>query len=520
MITLADLRAACEGRRLLVYAGRGSTFWGLHDLFTRNVVLCADDSPEYDGVEDTTFLNQERIAGVRTGHPPDAHFLSPDLWAAVQAHIDGSGWLAMELRTAPQLAECADRVGIARHTLATDLMSRLNHKRTLFEVQDALGLPRAQGEWSQISAETFGHWTARFGLPLVVQSAVGEAGYGTVFIHDEVDWHQAATRFGDTDIWIAPYLGAWSLNINAIAIPGASVASYPSVQLTGFEFLNHSEGMYCGNDFSATAMLPQHLIHDVREQTERIGNCIAAFGFRGLFGLDFVVRNNDGVAHAVDLNPRWQGSTPLQGQAERRASRVPLPATALLYSAGLIGGDEAAQAAVQSSLPLEAAQVRVRWPGAGIHVVAHPPRPGIYSPSGQWKRPGVLLEQLNDGEVLLTGAPPRPGTRIESGAQYYRLYTLNSVLMPGTLNGSAAIRDLVHAIMNADLDERPTTNDQRLTTNERRHEHRGEALPRQPQLRGDHRNALSLVGGANPLVQGQHAAAHVVVLGARLERPG
>jgi hypothetical protein len=132
---------------------------------------------------------------------------------------------------------------------------------------------------------------------------------------------------------------------------------YPSVQITDQDALNCSGGRHCGNDFSATATLEQSLIESVREQTIRIGQWMASHGYRGLFGVDFVIDERPGCSNTVDVNPRWQGSTTLQTQAERRQGRLPLAAVETAYRLGVMDAREVMTLSPTFFEPLQGSQL-------------------------------------------------------------------------------------------------------------------------------------------------------------------
>ncbi len=447
MASLADLRAACHGQRLLWSIRRGSSFFGVHDLFRESVILCIDDSPEFDGLAGARFFTREALRSLRDDYDTDIGSMLNQVWAAAEPALPGRGWRALVSMLGPSIERWAERTGSTVHGREPDLVRRLNDKRTLFEILEHLDLPRVPGEWTTIDARPFSHWARLYGTPVVVQAPTGEGGSGTVFVGDETAWRRAGERFAGHPAYIAPDLGPLSFNINALALPDLSVAGYPSVQLTGFEFLNHPPGAYCGNDFSAVAEQPRALLDDVRLQTERIGDHLAAMGYRGLFGVDFLIGRDDGIARAIDLNPRWQGSTPLFAQAERLAGRVPLAAVAMLYEADLIDAAEAAGAAAGAFMTVNGAQVRMRAGKSGVHRLADPPRPGVHSAAGAYLGPGRLLEDLREGQMLVTGGPPRPGLLVTSGAQLFRVESLTSVLRPGSLEPAGWLRPLTDALM-------------------------------------------------------------------------
>jgi len=61
---------------------------------------------------------------------------------------------------------------------------------------------------------------------------------------------------------------------------------------------------YLGNIYPSKANEPEQDI--IIQTTKRIGNYLANLGFRGLFGLDFII-DSKGKVYCVDLNPRRQG---------------------------------------------------------------------------------------------------------------------------------------------------------------------------------------------------------------------
>lgn len=61
---------------------------------------------------------------------------------------------------------------------------------------------------------------------------------------------------------------------------------------------------YLGNIYPSTASENENKI--IIETTNKIGDFLSNLGFRGLFGLDFIIDSN-GKVYCVDLNPRRQG---------------------------------------------------------------------------------------------------------------------------------------------------------------------------------------------------------------------
>lgn len=444
-----------KGFNLIWTTARGSSFWGLHGLFGESIVVCVDDSPEFDGAG-VDFLTHEGPLRRRVNWTTESVDLLEEVWRNTGNLVRDPGWIVVAPLGCPSAAAWCERFGgVLRSRPAST--SGLDGKRVLRTLVEDLGLPSLPGEWITPESRRFHDLSSAYGTRFVAQAAEGQGGSGTVFLSTDGEWEETVKRFAGQPMWITPFAGDLSLNINAIALPGASRAGYPSVQLTGLPYLHAPDGAYCGNDFHAAAALPAALLHSVREQTERIGNAIAQRGYRGLFGLDLVVDDRTGAAYIVDLNARGQGSTPLHTQLEHCAGRTPLPVITLLLEAGVIEPEHALSAASGCFEPLAGAQVRYRY-GGPAQALQDPPRPGAYSRQGVWLRPARLMEEIGTDEALLTGGPPRSGTVVETGSQLFRICTHGGMLSPGS---STRTEPWVEALINTVFPPAVTANSDR-----------------------------------------------------------
>jgi hypothetical protein len=135
--------------------------------------------------------------------------------------------------------------------------------------------------------------------------------------------------------------------------------------------------------------------------------------------------------YAVDLNPRWQGSTAVGTQAEARSGRLPLAAAEIAWKLGLLGEDEIARHADQFFAPLAASQMSLRMDSPGWRTVTGEVEPGIYSsaPRVGFRRDGIGLGDLAEPvEALVTGAVPLPGYQVGPGSHLLRVYGLQPVI--------------------------------------------------------------------------------------------
>ena len=438
MSSLLDFRERFGRMRILWQTRLGGYCLGLDEFVPIAVILALDDGQDFEAMARHNGIKFHSFEGT-IGRRNDLDdlgidWLIPALQQGVIAEIEqepAAEWAAVSPYPSRTLGELSARLGIPCRCPDWATFWRFNRKVTLFDAVTELGLPHLPGRWTRWSRTGYPELASRFGSKFVAQLDVGAGGTGTVIVDSEGAYAAASADLGDSEVWVSSYAGSLSFNVNAIATRQGTAVGYPSVQIVGQAALRSRQAGHCGNDFSAAASVPRALLESIREQTSRIGVWMARQGFHGLFGLDFVVCDATAEACAVDLNPRWQGSTSLEAQAERRQGRVPLAAVELAYQLGLADDGEVMQMADSFFEPLNGSQIFPKNYSPGTWVANGELDAGVYSSNLTLVRPGLRLHDLSSPEeVLLTGGIPRPGRPMESGVTLLRISSLRAAVEP------------------------------------------------------------------------------------------
>lgn len=418
-----------EKKRIFWQTRSGSFCVGLDQLCPISVASCLDDGREYEELQESTgiqFCSLERAVGKRD-HWTDNSV--DDIIPAVRNQIEramreqrAEQWVVASPYPSPALESFAAEAGCPCACQSSRHFWWFSDKSNFYSGLRQLGLPGMAGRWRRLTQARYEELRSELGTRFVAQLALGAGGTGTAFIGTEAEFTAAASRFGGELVWVTPYMGDLSVNVNAIAMENGVAVGYPSVQLVGLEMLCAPPGRYCGNDFSAAGGLPRGLLDNVRGQTERIGRWMASLGYRGLFGLDFVIDGACRQACAVDLNPRWQGSTVLQTQAELRDGRLPLAAAELAYRLGVLDEREILNGADEFFAPIRGSHMYLQCRRPGWWQAGGDIRSGVYSPALEYLRPAFRFNSLQSTEELLvTGAIPHPGRPIAPGVPLFRI---------------------------------------------------------------------------------------------------
>lgn len=132
---------------------------------------------------------------------------------------------------------------------------------------------------------------------------------------------------------------------------------HASVQLIGIESCGSRPFGYYGNDFAAVRQLPDSVLDQLEAHTKTIGRWLSKHGYRGTFGVDFLVK--DDVPLFTEVNARFQGSS---AASSRLSVEQGLPCLLLEHVAASLG---------LPPLPRPSLREQVRGPGPLSQVVVH-----------------------------------------------------------------------------------------------------------------------------------------------------
>jgi len=274
--------------------------------------------------------------------------------------------------------------------------------------------------------------------PFVVQPPVGSSGENTYFVNNETDFERVEDILEPTQrVKLSKYLPVPSLNGHCVVLKTReglrSIAACPSVQIVGTYGCTNRAEIYCGNDFSAANRVPKSIREEICTIMEKIGLFMGTEGFLGLFGMDFLL-NGDEVL-ALEINPRFQGSTMLLSLLQVDRGEVPLVALHVMQFMGLI--EEFTQDFLEQSkrmyrTPYKGAHLIVHSLKAEPYCIEHDMKAGIYTlvnNSIERVRNGTTYRDIKSpNEWCILGNLPEIATKIWQEARFAMIQTRESVL--------------------------------------------------------------------------------------------
>jgi hypothetical protein len=136
---------------------------------------------------------------------------------------------------------------------------------------------------------------------------------------------------------------------------------------------------------------------------------------------------------AVDLNPRWQGSTALATQAELLSNRLPLAVAELAWKLNLVSASELASYREQFFEPLEWSQMILRSLESQPSCVRSQMSAGLYRAEDRdihLVQSGCDFGPYSMDEYLLAGSVVRQGKSVDPEARLATIFRRGAVYDP------------------------------------------------------------------------------------------
>ncbi|MBD3426441.1 MAG: ATP-grasp domain-containing protein [Candidatus Omnitrophica bacterium] len=323
--------------------------------------------------------------------------------------------------------------------VAQRIKKRFDNKALLHRSLPGLSLPQIPGIVDRISRADFKRLREDLELPFVIQFPYGSSGHYTFLIKRPKDLKSLVEHHPEATALIRKYIDGFSLNVNAVVLSSGNgprvMCSAPSVQMTGIPECSNSPASFCGNDYSAARDLDPALVRQVKSYMETIGRWMASSGFRGLFGMDFVVK--DGTAYPVEINPRFQNSTSLLTvlhslSANRKGTLF------LLHIAEFLQDKDVLLRRYIKDFPAEELMRPVEGSQLIIHnrlekrLVTGDLFPGVYRRQRKGlkhlKQGASLWDCSGPDEFLLTSGVPAPSLRVEPNAPVLKIQSRGNLL--------------------------------------------------------------------------------------------
>ncbi|MFY9457942.1 MAG: ATP-grasp domain-containing protein [Candidatus Spechtbacterales bacterium] len=208
------------------------------------------------------------------------------------------------------------------------------------KILEEIGVTPPPGEILPVKDLDFPALKKKYGVPFVLQHPRRGGGKGTFFISSQDGWHKAmrklrvqdiegkevAEDISNLEVIVAKYINGPSPSITGCVTRHGILSTNPQYQLIDIpELYNPAKGsgLFCGHDWTSSRF-PREIERQAYDAVEKVGRYFKAFGYKGIFGVDFVLDEEKQKLYVTESNPRLLGSFPTLTMVQIRNNEPPI----------------------------------------------------------------------------------------------------------------------------------------------------------------------------------------------------
>lgn len=368
-------------------------------------------------------------------------------------------------RQTAQIRDMALRRGWMVWANAPEIRLHWDHKCRFRKKLLSMGLPALEFESLEVESldpEKCAELMDRWGAPLVVQiPSFPQGGGRSSFVVREpheifelrASWSTGTHRGHSFEsVMLSPFLEGDSLSMEGCVTPWGIAVSPLQVQLVDIQEVLPPGGFgrFCGHQWGCSIAGGGWVEETARNITTQVGRAMARDGYRGIFGLDFLLEKRGRNLRVLECNPRYTGAFPTLTLLQWAQGVLPLELFHLLSWMEEPHPQAEPEMLARTHMNLgPAAQVLLFHRGPERVRVTKELHSGLYNwieEQAAARRVGPALPfpafPVSQSQFLVLDGPPPPGHTLRQGSELERVTRLiffRNILgpQPGTLSRDA-----------------------------------------------------------------------------------
>lgn len=163
----------------------------------------------------------------------------------------------------------------------------------------------------------------KFGLPFVIQFARSWSGKHVYFINYREQFLRLKEKFPHSKIRVSKQILGTTLLNNCCISRSYIFVGPPAIQLSGISALHPNKAVTCGRQWPA-GNISGNQIKIIEDISQNMGQLMRNKGYKGFYGLDFIVEEKTGRVYLSENNARLTASASFYTKLELASGNIPL----------------------------------------------------------------------------------------------------------------------------------------------------------------------------------------------------
>lgn len=297
---------------------------GLEKLLKNFYFACAESSPIFDQVENGKFClrNENDLDSKSTlDIVKNANF---KIW--IEEITKGKEFYAQSFQfNKPVIDRLNELNGILLNN-SPELNRKFESKLRFAKLASENNIPVPKYLISNISEINFEDVKRNLNNQnkFVIQIDLSHTGEGSYFVNNEKEFEDIKSKLAGNEVKISEYIEGETYTINSCITKNGIWTAGLQYQITGIKELTPGEGSTIGNDFTKGSKILENvnMKFQILEISKKIGTLMQKEEYKGLFGIDFVIKNDE--IFVIEVNARQTANIPFQTKLELKNNQIPL----------------------------------------------------------------------------------------------------------------------------------------------------------------------------------------------------
>jgi biotin carboxylase len=337
----------------------------------------------FEGNHPRVFVPHERPYREFTSMEDVCNYLLEHKEVLDRVQRNGGGGKAVFVMFDDETEAAAAAAGLEVAHPSAELRHRLDSKIVTTQLGNEAGVPSAPNtlgratSYAELQALAA---SANLGDDLVVQTPYGDSGKTTFFIKGPRDWDRYAKDMAGQELKVMRRINNRATAVEAVLTRHGTVVGPMMTDLTGHPELTPHKGGWCGNDLFPDVLSPEHR-ERARVLTVKLGDRLAAEGYRGFLEIDYLADVDTGELYLGEINPRISGVTSMTNVTAGAYADIPLFLFHLLEYLDVdyeVDVDDINRRWAEASSVDLWSQIILKQTGDDVALVTQAPATGIY----------------------------------------------------------------------------------------------------------------------------------------------
>ncbi|MBU0975454.1 MAG: ATP-grasp domain-containing protein [Patescibacteria group bacterium] len=266
----------------------------------------------------------------------------------------------MFFKIAPNLERSAQKMNFGLLNTSSELNRKFELKLPQYEILKTLDIRIPKTVVNELRDTDYSQLVKELDENFIVQFNRGHTGGGTIEIDSKAQLDELKELFPNRSVRISKKIIGPAYTVNACVTKHGICWGGLSFQITGVEECTSKKAGTVGNDWEFIEKLSREVLSDISKFIENIGMAMKNSGFKGLFGLDFVLDNQTDKVYVIEINARQPASIPMHSKLQIESGQIPLNLLAIAEFLNIDYGIDVKAYNADASKPIQASQLFLR----------------------------------------------------------------------------------------------------------------------------------------------------------------